>query len=153
MNCGLKNYTKVDYRRYHRSYQTQLQTQLFRSLKFFRLYFRNCKSCVYNCDDPLSYKNYYIYPVNKPELKKKKRNGRSLQQPQFTLGYDFQGYHFCLKGKTKIMATQGLQCSCKAIIFSFLSSFFFFFLNGTGRTVMCSLYIYTASQYLMEILP
>ena len=150
MNCGVKNYMKVDYRRYHRSYQTQLQAQLFRSLKFFRLSFRNCKSCVYNCDDPLSYKNY---PVNKPELKKMK-NCRSLQQPQFTLGYDFQGYHFCLKGKTKIMPTQGLQCSCKAIIFSFLSSFFFsFFLNGPGRTVMCSLYIYTASQYLMKILP
>ena len=26
-------------------------------------------------------------------------------------------------------------------------------LSQPGRTVMCSLYIYTASQYLMEILP
>ena len=25
------------------------------SLNVFRLSFRNCKSCVYNCDDPLSY--------------------------------------------------------------------------------------------------
>ena len=27
------------------------------SLNFFRLSFRNCKSCVYNCDDLLSYNN------------------------------------------------------------------------------------------------
>ena len=25
------------------------------TLNFFRLSFRNCKSCVYNCDDPLSF--------------------------------------------------------------------------------------------------
>lgn len=30
------------------------------SLNFFRLSFRNCKSCVYNCDDLLLYKSYHI---------------------------------------------------------------------------------------------
>ena len=48
---------------------SQLQTQLSNPIhawNFFRLSFRNCKSCVYNCDDLLSYKQY---PVNKPELK------------------------------------------------------------------------------------
>jgi len=39
VNNGVKNYMKVD--------------QLF-----CRLSFRNCKSCVYECDDLLSYKTY-----------------------------------------------------------------------------------------------
>ena len=49
--------------------------------------------------------------------------------------------------KRKIRPTSGLLSSRKPIIFSFL--FFSFFSNGPGRTVMCSLYIYT-SQYLKE---
>ena len=153
MNCGLKNYTKVDYRRYHRSYQTQLQTQLFRSLKFFRLYFRNCKSCVYNCDDPLSYKNYYIYPVNKPELKKKKREMVGLSSSRNLHSVTISRVIISvLKGRRKLWGLRDLSVPVRPLYFLSFPRFFFF-LNGTGRTVMCSLYIYTVSQYLMKILP
>ena len=75
------------------------------------------------------------YPRNKPELKKL-LNGRSLKQRQFT-GYDFQGRCFCVYGKT-LKKNQALTLF-----------FFFFFKNGPGRTVMCSLHIYT-SKYLKQ---
>ena len=55
------------------------------------------------------------------------RNCRSLQQPQFTLGYDFQGYHFCLKGKTKIRPTQRLSFPVSSLYFLSFPRFFFFF--------------------------
>ena len=36
MNCGVKNYMKVDYRRYHRSYETRDATfESHTSLNFF----------------------------------------------------------------------------------------------------------------------
>ena len=75
------------------------------------------------------------------------KNCRSLQQPQFTLGYDFQGYHFCLKGKTKIRPTQGLKCSRKPIIFSFLSSLVFFFFKRAGTNS----YVYPLHLYSFTI--
>ena len=31
------------------------------SLNYFRLSFRNCKSCVYNCDDLLSFKKSSLF--------------------------------------------------------------------------------------------
>ena len=31
------------------------------SLGFFRLFFRNCKSCVYNCDDHHSFKRKFLH--------------------------------------------------------------------------------------------
>ena len=57
---------------------------------------------------------------------------------------------FVFKGRPKrnIRPINKDLSSCKPIIFSFLF-FSFFFLNVLGRTVMCSLYIYT-SQYLKE---
>ena len=72
VNCGVKNYMKIaDYRSYHRSYRRSYRRNVripYKPKSFFRLSFRNCKSCVYNCDDLLSdQKN----PANKKfELKK-----------------------------------------------------------------------------------
>ena len=34
-------------------------------MNFFRLSFRNCKSCVYNCDDPLSSLSYNYSAIYK----------------------------------------------------------------------------------------
>ena len=46
---------------------TCLKPELFQatSLNYFRLSFRNCKSCVYNCDDLLSFKKKFpFWPYN-----------------------------------------------------------------------------------------
>ena len=48
-NCGVKNFLKEDHRSYRRNffpYQLEI---------FFRLSLRDCKSCVYNCNDLLSW--------------------------------------------------------------------------------------------------
>ena len=85
------------------------------------------------------------YRTNKPELKNlltcRSSSSSNLQVTISRVG------EFVFKGrpKRKIRPTLGLLSSRKPIIFSF----FFFVLNGPGRTVMCSLYIYT-SQYLTE---
>ena len=136
MNCGLRNYMKFDYRRYHRSYQTQLWTQLFRSLKFFRLSFRNCKSCVYNCDDPLSYKNYYIYPVTNLSWKKKweivglssSRNLHSVTISRVIISV--------LKGRRKLCRLRNFSVPVRPLYFlSFPRFFFFFKRDGTNSYV------------------
>ena len=49
VNCGVKNLMKDD----HRSYIRNLCS--CENDFFFRLSFRNCKSCVYNCDDHPSF--------------------------------------------------------------------------------------------------
>ena len=45
----LKNYMKVD----HRNYRCNFCSGEKKAVKKFRLSFRNCKSCVYNCNDYL----------------------------------------------------------------------------------------------------
>ena len=128
---------------------SQFKTQLFRSLKFFRPSFRNCKSCVFSYDDPLSYKNY---PVNKPELKKKWEivglssscNLHSVTISRVRISV--------LKGRWKLGRLRDFSVPASPLYFLSFPCFFFF-LNGPERTVMCTLYIYTASQYLMEVLP
>ena len=68
VNCGLKNYMKVDHRSYRRNYtfavaKRKPERKKFRLVRDSNpwplLSFHNCKSCVYNCDDPLSYKYFY----------------------------------------------------------------------------------------------
>ena len=49
------------YRALHR-YRRSQGFESCASLIFFRLSFRDCKSCVYNCDDLLSYKKYCNRP-------------------------------------------------------------------------------------------
>ena len=50
VNCGAKNLMKEDHRSYIRNL-CSCENDAF----FFRLSFRNCKSCVYNCDDHSSF--------------------------------------------------------------------------------------------------
>ena len=59
-NCGVKNYMKKDHRSYRRNFcscgKGSLKEKSRTGLNFFRFAFRNCKSCVYNYHDLLSYK-------------------------------------------------------------------------------------------------
>ena len=55
VNCGVKNYMKGDHRSCRRNFCSCEEKAWF----FSRLSFRNCKSCVHNCDDLLSY-NYVM---------------------------------------------------------------------------------------------
>ena len=56
-NCGVKIYAKEDQRSYRRNF-CSCEKKAWK--KKFRLSFRFCKSCVYNCDDLLSYKKLIL---------------------------------------------------------------------------------------------
>ena len=45
-------------------YRSDQEFKSSTSLNFFRLSFRNCKSCVYKCDDLLSYNYIYFIRLN-----------------------------------------------------------------------------------------
>ena len=121
----------------------------FSRLEIFQAFFSNCRRCVYNCDDPLSYKNY---SVNKPKLKKKweivglssSGNLHSVTISRVIISV--------LKGRRKLGRLRDFSVPVSPLYFLSFPRFFFF-LNRPERTVMCTLYIYIASQYLMEILP
>ena len=73
MNCGVKNYMKVDYRRYHRSYRRNFRIPY--KLEFFSGFlFAAAKVASITV---IIYFHIKKYPVNKPELKKL-RNYRPL---------------------------------------------------------------------------
>ena len=93
VNCWVENYMKEDHHSYIRNFWSceKKAWKKFRLVRctgiaevkgsnpvqawiFFRLSFRNCKSCVYNCDDLPSYKKFIflrkiwqntIYPGSK----------------------------------------------------------------------------------------
>ena len=46
---------------YHRGQEVRIPVQAW---TFFRLSFRNCNSCVYNCDDPLSCNWFFFIIIN-----------------------------------------------------------------------------------------
>ena len=70
VNCGVKNYTKVDHRSYRQnscSCKKRTEKNIFPykpEFVFFRLSFCNCISCVYNCDDVLSYNIIVLFSPN-----------------------------------------------------------------------------------------
>ena len=123
MNCGVKNYMKVDYRRYHRSYRRNL----------FAAWNYNYKSCVFNYDDRLWYKNY---PVNKPELKKKWEIvglSSSCNLQSVTISRVLISV---LKGRWKLGQLRDFSVPASPLYFlSFPRFFFFFKRTGTNSYV------------------
>ena len=55
-NCGVKNYMKKDHRSYRRNFCSCGKGSLKKKIPYRPEFFRNCKSCVYNYHDLLSYK-------------------------------------------------------------------------------------------------
>ena len=87
------------------------------------------------------------YPANKPELKKKIELWFSQVAAIYSLRF-LRSVFLCLREDLKGKSGQLKDFSLPVSPLHFL--FFSFSLNGPGRTVTCSLYIYT-SQYLKEI--
>ena len=144
MNCGVKNYMKVDYRRYHRSYRRNFLA----AWNFSGFLFATAKvasiTVMIHFHIKLSRKQTWVKKKKKKKWEivglSSSRNLHSVTISRVIISVS--------KGRRKLGRLRNFSVPLSPLYF--LS---FPCLNGLGRTVMCSLCIYTASQYLMEILP